>query len=114
LDPFATLARAAERTQRIGLGVGVLVPGLRTPVATAAGLRTLEALAPGRVRAAVGAGFTGRFTLGLRPASLGRVEREVAALRVLLAGEEAAHPEGRRPVRAIPVPGAGGPVAAPI
>jgi len=114
LDPFATLARAAERTRRIGLGVGVLVPGLRTPVATAAGLRTLAALAPGRVRAAVGAGFTGRFTLGLPPASLGRVEAEVGALRALLAGAEATHPEGGRPVRAIPVPGAGGPVEGPI
>jgi 5,10-methylenetetrahydromethanopterin reductase len=28
-DVFVTLARAAEQTSRIGLGVGVLVPGLR-------------------------------------------------------------------------------------
>ena len=53
-DPFVTLARAADRTRRIGLGIGVLVPRLRTPVATAAALRSLAALAPGRVVAAVG------------------------------------------------------------
>jgi 5,10-methylenetetrahydromethanopterin reductase len=107
-DAFTTLARAAERTRRIRLGVGVIVPGLRAPAATAAALRSVAALAPGRVRAAVGAGFTGRFTLGLGPVRLERLEAEVRALRALLAGDEAPHPEGGRPVRAIPVPGAEG------
>jgi 5,10-methylenetetrahydromethanopterin reductase len=105
-DPFVTLALAARRTSRIALGVGVLVPGLRAPVATAAAVRTLTALAPGRVRLAVGAGFTGRFTLGLGPVSLRALEREVRDLRALLAGDEAPHPEGGRRVRPIPVPGA--------
>ena len=111
-DPFTALARAAERTGRIGLGVGVLVPGLRAPVATVAALRTLSALAPGRVRVAVGAGFTGRFTLGLGPVTLARLEREGEDLRGLLAGEEREHVEGGRPVRDMPVRGAegGGPV----
>jgi len=107
-DPFAALARAADRTRRIALGVGVVVPGLRAPVATAAALRTLGSLAPGRVRAAVGAGFTGRFALGLGPVPLSRLRREVEDLRGLLAGEERAHPEGGRPVRDMPVPGAEG------
>jgi 5,10-methylenetetrahydromethanopterin reductase len=114
LDPFATLARAAERTTRIGLGLGVLVPGLRAPAATAAALRTVAGLAPGRVRAAVGAGFTGRFTLGLGPVPLGALEREVRDLRALLAGEEVPHAEGGRPVRAIPVPGAEGAGGVPL
>ena len=114
LDPFITLGLAAERTSRIGLGVGVLVPRLRTPAATAAALRTLTALAPGRVRAAVGAGFTGRFTLGLGPVPLGDLEREVRDLRALLAGDEAPHPEGGRPVRAIPARGAEGGGGVPL
>lgn len=107
-DPFVTLARAAERTHRIRLGVGVLVPGLRTPVATAAALRTLSGLAPGRLAVCVGAGFTGRFTLGLPPVSLARLEREVADLRALARGDEVTHPEGGRPVRPIPVAGSEG------
>ena len=74
-DPFVALARAAERTRRIDLGVGVLVPGCARPSRRSA-LRALTALAPGRVRAAVGAGFTGRFTLGLRPVRLAQLERE--------------------------------------
>lgn len=113
-DPFVALGRAAERTRRIGLGVGVLVPGLRAPVVTVAALRALTALAPGRVRAAVGAGFTGRFALGLGPVRLAALEREVADLRGLLAGDERPHAEGGRPVRDMPVPGAQGTGAVPF
>ena len=79
-----------------------------------AALRGLTALAPGRVRAAVGAGFTGRFTLGLRPVRLAQLEREVDDLRALLAGEERPHVEGGRPVRDMPVPGAEGTGAVPV
>ena len=91
-----------------------MVPGLRTPAATSAALRTLSALAPGRVRAAVGAGFTGRFTLGVGPVRLARLEREVLDLRGLLAGEERHHPDGERPIAAMPVPGAEGDGEVPL
>ncbi len=107
-DPFVTLAGAAERTRRIGLGVGVMVPGLRTPVATAAALRSLSALAPGRVMGAMGAGFTGRFTLGLPPARLARLEGEVTDIRRLLAGDAVPHVEGEALIEPIPVTGAEG------
>lgn len=112
LDPFITLARAAAKTRRIGLGIGVIVPRLRTPAATAAALATLSTLAPGRVVAAIGAGFTGRFTLGLGAVRLADLAREVRDLRTLLGGEETPHTEGGAPIRLMPVPGAeaGGPV----
>jgi len=113
-DVFVTLARAAERTTRIGLGVGVLVPGLRAPLVTASALTSVAALAPGRVAVAVGAGFTGRFTLALPPVRMTRLEAEVTELRTLLAGGEVAHPEGGAPVRLIRVPGADGPWPVPI
>ena len=48
-DVWVTLARIAERTSRIGLGPGVLVPSLRHVMVTAAALATVEAIAPGRV-----------------------------------------------------------------
>jgi alkanesulfonate monooxygenase SsuD/methylene tetrahydromethanopterin reductase-like flavin-dependent oxidoreductase (luciferase family) len=66
-DVWMTLARAAERTERIGLGPAVLVPSLRHPMTNAAAIATLAELAPGRVAVAVGSGFTGRHMLGLRP-----------------------------------------------
>ncbi|HLE44310.1 MAG TPA: LLM class flavin-dependent oxidoreductase [Methylomirabilota bacterium] len=113
-DPYTTLARAAERTTSIALGVGVVVPGLRAPTVTASALRSVSALAPGRVRLALGAGFTGRFTFGLPPVSLRRLEREARDVRALLAGDEAAHHEGGKPVRLIPAHGAGGDASVPI
>src|SRR3954453_730006 len=63
-DVWVMLALAAERTERIGLGPGVLVPSLRHPMTNAAAIATLAALATGRVAVAVGAGFTGRYILG--------------------------------------------------
>src|SRR3954452_673697 len=63
-DVWMTLALAAERTTRIGLGPGVLVPTLRHPMANAAATATLAALAPGRVAVAFGTGFTGRRAMG--------------------------------------------------
>jgi luciferase-like monooxygenase len=40
------LALTAQRTERIGLGPGVLVPSLRHPVVNAAATAALEAMAP--------------------------------------------------------------------
>jgi 5,10-methylenetetrahydromethanopterin reductase len=63
-DVWMMLALAAQRTERIGLGPGVLVPSLRHPMVNAAATATLCALAPGRVAVAFGTGFTGRRAMG--------------------------------------------------
>lgn len=65
-DVWMTLALAAERTTRIGLGPGVLVPSLRHPMVNAAATAALVALAPDRVQVAFGTGFSGRRGHGLR------------------------------------------------
>ena len=49
-DVWATLALAAERTSRIGIGPGVLVPSLRHPMTNASGIATIAAMAPGGFR----------------------------------------------------------------
>src|ERR1700752_5077109 len=67
-DVWVQLARAAERTSRIGLGPGVLVPSLRHPMVNAAAIATLVSIAGAdRVTIAIGSGFTGRLTMGQRP-----------------------------------------------
>src|SRR3954463_13504169 len=67
-DVWVQLCRAAERTSRIGLGPGVLVPSLRHPMVNAAAIATLVSIAgSARVAVALGSGFTGRLTLGQRP-----------------------------------------------
>ena len=65
-DVWMTLGRAAELTDTIGLGPGVLVPSLRHPMSAAAATATLASLAPGRVAVAFGTGFTGRSSMGRR------------------------------------------------
>jgi 5,10-methylenetetrahydromethanopterin reductase len=59
-DVWMVLSRCAERTSRIGLGPGVLVPSLRHPMVNAAAIAELVGQAPGRVAVAIGSGFSGR------------------------------------------------------
>src|SRR3954451_14734258 len=55
-DVWMTLALAAARTERIGLGPAVLVPALRHPMTNAAAIATLCELAPDRVAVAMAPG----------------------------------------------------------
>jgi 5,10-methylenetetrahydromethanopterin reductase len=80
---------------------------------SASAIATLAGMAEGRVAVAVGAGATGRSTMGQRPASWKYVADYVRTLRALLAGEEALwdgalvkmiHPKGFIPDRPIDVP----------
>ena len=120
-EVFMTLARCAERTTRIGLGPGVLIPSLRHPMTAAASIAGLEALAPGRVVVGVGSGFTGRHTMGKRPLPWASVAAYVRTVQALLRGEQVEwegavtqmlHPEGfgaTRPVNVSWVVGVQGP-----
>ena len=77
-DVWMILGRCAGRTSRIGLGPAVLVPSLRHPMVNAAAIAALAELAPGRVAAAVGAGFTGRRALDRSWSSCWTCGRRVA------------------------------------
>ena len=87
-DVWVTLARIAERTDRIGIGPAVLVPSLRHVLTQATAIATLEGLAPRRTVAAIGTGFTGRMALGQKPMPWRDVESYVRNLRALLRGEQ--------------------------
>jgi 5,10-methylenetetrahydromethanopterin reductase len=125
-DVWMTLALAAERTERIGLGPGVLVPTLRHPMVNAAGTATLAALAPGRVAVAFGTGFTGRRAMGYGAIPWAFMDIYIRAYRGLLRGEtiewEGArmrmlHPPGHAAPRPVDVPvivGALGPKGAAV
>ena len=113
LDVWMTLARAADRTSRIELGSGVLIPSLRHVMVTAAAVATLVDLAPGRVNVGIGSGFTGRLAMGQRPNSWAFVAQYARQLRALLAGEivevdgaatRLLHGPGQAPARPIRVP----------
>lgn len=125
-DVWAMLALAAQRTSRIGLGPGVLIPSLRHPMTNAAAIAMLCELAPGRVAVAIGSGFTGRMTMGQRPLSWKFVRSYVGTVKALLRGEKVEwedgviqmmHPEGFGAARPIEVPmilGVGGPKGAEV
>jgi 5,10-methylenetetrahydromethanopterin reductase len=112
-DVWMSLALAAERTTRIGLGPGVLVPSLRHPMVSAAATAALVALAPGRVQVAFGTGFSGRRAMGYRGIKWAFMAEYIRAYRGLLRGEvvewegakmQMLHPDGHAPARPIDVP----------
>jgi probable F420-dependent oxidoreductase len=57
LDPFAVLAALAGRTQRVRLGLGVLVAPYRHPLVSAKLIASIDALSGGRVIVGVGTGW---------------------------------------------------------
>ncbi len=102
-DCYATLALAAYRTSRIQLGTGVAVSGTRPAPVNAAGIATINALAPGRTFFGVGAGNTARRVMGLPPQRIKEFEQYLQTLAPLLKGEEAMMPAGDQsiPIRHI-------------
>ena len=88
-DPFAHLALAATRTERIALATAVLIPAQRSVMTMASGIATIARLSGGRFRACFGTGFTARLAMGQPPMSLDALIDYVGALRRLLAGETA-------------------------
>ena len=87
-DCYATLALAATRTNKIKLGTGVAITGTRPAPVNAAGIATINALAPGRTFFGVGAGNTAMRVMGLPPHRIKEFEQYLQTLVPLLKGEE--------------------------
>jgi 5,10-methylenetetrahydromethanopterin reductase len=111
-DVWMTLARAADRTSRIGLATGVAVPAYRHVMATASAVATLVGQAPGRVVVGLGPGG-GMLMHGTKPGTWKDLIATTHALRALLRGEAVAwngslhrllHTEGVVADRPIEVP----------
>ena len=106
-DCYATLALAADRTSRIRLGTGVAVSGTRPAPVHAAGIATINALAPGRTFFGIGAGNTAMRVMGQPPHRIREFDAYLETLRPLLRGEEAmmgpltAGASGAAPIRHI-------------
>ncbi|MET0985153.1 MAG: LLM class flavin-dependent oxidoreductase [Steroidobacteraceae bacterium] len=86
-DLWMTLARAADRTKRIGLGTAVLVPSYRHVMTTAAAIATLAGQAPGRVVVGLGVGH-GNKMMGGGAMPWKETARYLSTLRALLKGDE--------------------------
>src|SRR5262249_36653878 len=93
-DPFVFLTVAAQRTRTMKLGMGVAVPGLRLAPTLAAGLATLNMIAPGRCFLAMGTGNTAMRLLGRKPMILKNFEAYARSVRNLLDGKEEEYEHG--------------------
>ncbi len=113
-DIWMTLARAADRTSRIGLGTAVIIPDYRHLMTTAAAVATLAGQAPGRVAIGLGPGRA-QIMHGGKPGLWKDLDAYTVALRGLLRGEEVEwngtphrllHPDGivaSRPMADVPL-----------
>lgn len=87
-DAFAVMALMADRTERIKIGTGVAVAGTRPAPVLAAGMATINRLAPGRVFCGVGSGNTAMRIMGHKPVTIAELDEYLRVLRPLLRGEE--------------------------
>src|ERR1700722_1411273 len=86
-DILVAMALAADKTSKIKLGMGEMVPTNRIAPVAATALASLNKLAPGRIIFGVGTGFTARNTMGLGPMRLHELREYLRVVRALLAGE---------------------------
>jgi 5,10-methylenetetrahydromethanopterin reductase len=84
---WVTLARVAEKTNRIKFGPSVLIPSYRHPMAQASAIATLEQIARGRLIVGFGTGFTGRAGMGKKPLSLANMRTHISQVKALLQGD---------------------------
>lgn len=98
LDPLATLAFLAGRTQRIGLGTGVLVLPYRPALPTAKWIATIQELSGGRLLLGVGAGWMeAEFrAVGVPRRAAGRVTDETLAFLQRCFSEDEVELNGQR------------------
>jgi 5,10-methylenetetrahydromethanopterin reductase len=86
-DTFVVLGQAATQTSRMTLFPAVTNPFTRHASVLAGGIRTVEELAPGRVKFVIGTGYTSASTIGRKPATLAEMRACIATVKALLAGE---------------------------
>jgi len=86
-DILVAMTAAAMSTKKIKLGAGVLVPSNRNVAVAANAMASLNALAPGRIIAGLGTGYTARRTMGLGAHKLREVHDYAETMRALWRGE---------------------------
>jgi probable F420-dependent oxidoreductase len=85
-ESYATLALAADRTERIKLGHFVTNPGIRDPTITASWYATMQDISNGRMVMGIGRGDSSRRVVGLQPVKVAEFERRCQMIRDLMNG----------------------------
>ena len=84
---WVMMALVAERTERIRVGSGVAIPGLRVAPATANAIATVNRIAPGRTFLGVGTGNTAMRNMGQLPMTVADYAEDLRVIKALLNGE---------------------------
>src|SRR5919206_2864750 len=87
-DSYATLALAADRTDRIKLGHFVTNPGIRDPTITASWYATMHDVSDGRMVMGIGRGDSSRRVVGLKPVRVAEFERRCQMIKDLMNGRQ--------------------------
>ena len=85
-DVFIGLALAAQRTERMTLGTGVVNLQTRHPTVTANAIAAIAELSGGRAALGIGAGDSSVFALGRRPSKVAEVRDALSFFSDVLSG----------------------------
>jgi alkanesulfonate monooxygenase SsuD/methylene tetrahydromethanopterin reductase-like flavin-dependent oxidoreductase (luciferase family) len=86
-DCYATMALAAQNTQRIKIGTGVAIAATRIAPVTAHSIATINEIAPGRVFLGLGTGHTAMRVMGQNPMKASEFREYLRVVRALLDGK---------------------------
>src|ERR671919_1150288 len=87
-ESYATLAVAADRTDRIKLGHFVTNPGIRDPTVTASWYATMQDVSNGRMAMGIGRGDSSRRVVGLKPVKVAEFEARCRMMKDLMNGRK--------------------------
>jgi probable F420-dependent oxidoreductase len=85
-ESYATLALAADKTERIKLGHFVTNPGIRDPTITASWYATMQDISNGRMVMGIGRGDSSRRVVGLQPVKVAEFESRCRMIKDLMNG----------------------------
>lgn len=94
-DCYVALALCAVNTSTIMLSTGVTNPVTRHPTTIANGFTALNEVSNGRAIIGIGTGWTGVYSIGLKPAKIAYLEEAINNMNTLCAGGEVEGPDGK-------------------
>ena len=94
-DCYIALALCAVNTSTIMLSTGVTNPITRHPTTLANGFTALNEVSNGRAIIGLGTGWTGVYSIGLKPATIAFLEESINNINTLCEGGEVAGVDGK-------------------
>jgi len=94
-DCYVALALCAVNTSTIMLSTGVTNPVTRHPTTIANGFTALNEVSNGRAIIGIGTGWTGVYSIGLKPAKIAYLEESIRNMKTLCEGGEVEGADGQ-------------------